>query len=238
MLGLRLGMKVITLPKFDPEMYVKALTAYKPTLLNLVPPLVSFLASDHTVKPHHLASLKFVSGGAAPFGPTLINKFMKKCAPNTPIFQEAQLRDQEREVALKEAEEESRLQEQVEEAKRRSEQEAREAEEREKARQVREAELTLPPEPAVDSGAPLANIRFRTPSETFARRFLASDPLSILLLFLRSKGYRPEEYKVLSTFPRRDLSSLPDTSSLEVLKLCPQETLTLEAISSGDSDSE
>ena len=29
------------------------------------------------------------------------------------IFQEAQLRDQEREVALKEAEEESRLQEQV-----------------------------------------------------------------------------------------------------------------------------
>jgi len=153
-------------------------------------------------------------------------------------FQEAQLRDQEREVALKEAEEESRLQEQVEEAKRRSEQEAREAEEREKARQVREAELTLPPEPAADSGAPLANIRFRTPSETFARRFLASDPLSILLLFLRSKGYRPEEYKVLSTFPRRDLSSLPDTSSLQVLKLCPQETLTLEAISSGDSDSE
>jgi len=153
-------------------------------------------------------------------------------------FQEAQLRDQKREVALKEAEEESRLQEQVEEAKRRSEQEAREAEEREKARQVREAELTLPPEPAADSGAPLANIRFRTPSETFARRFLASDPLSILLLFLRSKGYRPEEYKVLSTFPRRDLSSLADTSSLEVLKLCPQETLTLEAISSGDSDSE
>ena len=74
-------------------------------------------------------------------------------------FQEAQLRDQEREVALKEAEEESRLQEQVEEAKRRSEQEAREAEEKEKARQVREAEQTLSPEPAANSGAPLANIR-------------------------------------------------------------------------------
>ena len=84
---------------------------------------------------------------------------------NNGVFQEAQLRDQEREVALKEAEEESRLQEQVpvsmrviierlhhginvgekgltfyirqvEEAKRRSEQEAREAEEKEKARQV------------------------------------------------------------------------------------------------------
>ena len=88
LLGLRLGLKVITLPKFDPEMYVKALSAYKPTLLNLVPPLVSFLASDNMVKSHHLASIKFVSGGAAPFGPTLINKFMKKCAPNKPIFQE------------------------------------------------------------------------------------------------------------------------------------------------------
>ena len=88
LLGLRLGMKVITLPKFDPEMYVKALTAYKPTLLNLVPPLVSFLASDNSVKSHHLASIKFVSGGAAPFGPTLINKFLAKCAPNKPIFQE------------------------------------------------------------------------------------------------------------------------------------------------------
>ena len=88
LLGLRLGMKVITLPKFDPEVYVKALSAYKPTLLNLVPPLVSFLASDNSVKPHHLASIKFVSGGAAPFGPTLIHKFMKKCAPNQPVFQE------------------------------------------------------------------------------------------------------------------------------------------------------
>jgi hypothetical protein len=153
-------------------------------------------------------------------------------------FQEAQVRDQEREFAMKEAEEESRLQEQVEEAKRRSEQEAKEAEERQKALEVQEAESSLPSEPSADSPNPLANIRFRTPSETFARRFLASDSLRILLLFLRSKGYRPEEYKVLSTFPRRDLSGLDSNASLENLKLCPQETLTLEAISNGDSDSD
>jgi len=153
-------------------------------------------------------------------------------------FQEAQLRDQEREVAIKEAEEESRLQEQVEEAKRRSELEAKEAEEKEKARQVREAEETLAAEPAADCGQPVANIRFRTPSETFARRFLATEPLHTLLTFLRSKGYRPEEYKVLSTFPRRDLSSQSTAATMEALKLCPQETLTLEAISQGDSDSE
>ena len=32
-MGLRLGMKIITLPKFDPELYIKALINYKPTLL-------------------------------------------------------------------------------------------------------------------------------------------------------------------------------------------------------------
>ena len=30
----------------------------------------------------HLSSVETVSGGAAPFGPALIEKFMAKCAPN------------------------------------------------------------------------------------------------------------------------------------------------------------
>jgi len=87
-MGLRIGMKIITLPKFDPEMYIRALSTYKPTLVNLVPPLVSFLASDNSVKSQHLASIKNVTGGAAPFGPTLISKFLSKCSPNKPKFQE------------------------------------------------------------------------------------------------------------------------------------------------------
>ena len=87
-MGLRLGMKVITLPKFDPELFIKALINYKPTVLNLVPPLVSFLASEQSVKSQHLASVNYVTGGAAPFGPTLISKFLTKCAPHKPNFQE------------------------------------------------------------------------------------------------------------------------------------------------------
>jgi len=82
------GMKIITLPKFDPEMYIRALSTYKPTLVNLVPPLVSFLSSDNSVKAQHLASVKTVTGGAAPFGPTMISKFLAKCSPNKPKFQE------------------------------------------------------------------------------------------------------------------------------------------------------
>ena len=44
----------------------------------------------------------------------------------------------------------------------------------------------------------MANIRFRTPqsSTQLQRRFLGSDTLEVLLLYLRSEGFRPEEYKV------------------------------------------
>ena len=42
--GLRYGCKIVTLPKFEPEMYIKSLVTYKPTILHLVPPVMSFLA--------------------------------------------------------------------------------------------------------------------------------------------------------------------------------------------------
>ena len=79
--------------------------------------------------------------------------------------------------------------------------------------------------------------RFRTPASQLQRRFLGSDTLSTLLMFLRSEGFRPEEYKVITSFPRRDISNFDKNASLESLKLCPQETLTLEAIHQGE-DSE
>jgi len=79
MLGqMREGNKVITLPKFEPETYIKALVNYKPTVLHLVPPLVSFLATNPAVKSQHLESVNAVTGGAAPFGPTLLQQFTDK----------------------------------------------------------------------------------------------------------------------------------------------------------------
>jgi 4-coumarate--CoA ligase len=88
-IGLQLGAKTVTVPKFEPEMYLNALSTYKPTYLNLVPPLVSFLSTNPLVKTAtHLSSIKTVSGGAAPFGPALIEKFMEKCAPNKVNFTE------------------------------------------------------------------------------------------------------------------------------------------------------
>ena len=72
----------------------------------------------------------------------------------------------------------------------------REAAEAKAAQEQTQAASSLPAEPSADCGAPLANIRFRAPSTQLQRRFLASDSLEILLLFLRSEGFRPEEYKV------------------------------------------
>ena len=54
----------------------------------MVPPLVSFLATHPAVKSQHLASVVAVTGGAAPFGPALIEKFKEKCAPNDIKFRE------------------------------------------------------------------------------------------------------------------------------------------------------
>ncbi len=57
----------------------------------MVPPLVSFLATHPMVKPSHLASVVAVTGGAAPFGPALIEKFKEKCAPNDVHFTEGRI---------------------------------------------------------------------------------------------------------------------------------------------------
>jgi len=86
--NLRAGHKLVTLPKFEPESFLKALVTHKPTFLNLVPPLVSFLATNPAVKPSHLSSVTFVTGGAAPFGPALIEQFMEKIQPNVIAFRE------------------------------------------------------------------------------------------------------------------------------------------------------
>jgi len=90
--GLHIGAKVITLPKFEPEAYMMALQKYKPTWLNLVPPLVSFLATHPKVSSQMLSTVKAVTGGAAPFGPALIEKFMQKVSPNVIEFREGELK--------------------------------------------------------------------------------------------------------------------------------------------------
>ena len=87
-LGLHLGTKTVTVPKFEPELYLRALSTNKPTHLVLVQPLISFLSTNQMVKASMLSSVETVGGGAAPFRPALIEKFMAKSAPNVVKFRE------------------------------------------------------------------------------------------------------------------------------------------------------
>ncbi|CAJ1060525.1 FAS-associated factor 1 [Xyrichtys novacula] len=91
-------------------------------------------------------------------------------------------------------------------------------------------EQALPPEPEEDSGEQISKLRIRTPSGEFLeRRFLGSCKLQVLFDFVASKGYPFEEFKLLTTFPRRNITQLDPGSTLLEAKLFPQETLFLEA---------
>ncbi|TNN74382.1 FAS-associated factor 1 [Liparis tanakae] len=122
----------------------------------------------------------------------------------------------------------------------------REAQEREEAEQVRvermrkeqedekeairlSLEQALPPEPDEDAVEQISKLRIRTPSGQFLeRRFLGSCKLQVLFDFVASKGYPFEEFKLLTTFPRKNITQLDSGSTLLEAKLFPQETLFLE----------
>lgn len=89
----------------------------------------------------------------------------------------------------------------------------------------------LPDEPAEDSSEPMSKIRVRKPNGEFIpRRFRASAPLIELFQFTASKGFPVEEFKVIRSYPRSDLSSDPThmRKTFHEMKLCPQETVFLE----------
>ena len=57
---LRAGGQVITIPKFEPNLFAKTLKKYRPTFLHLVPPLVAFCANNETVTSNHLESVEHI----------------------------------------------------------------------------------------------------------------------------------------------------------------------------------
>lgn len=88
MLGLHRKIRTVTLPKFDPQMFIDALREYKPTCLPLVPPIISFLAKSPLMKSTDFDSVGYVICGAAPIGVTICDAFMKKIYPHRVDFLE------------------------------------------------------------------------------------------------------------------------------------------------------
>lgn len=95
------------------------------------------------------------------------------------------------------------MQEELE--KKRQEQEENEKARKEAHRQA--VESSLPPEPQQGAGVGVLKVKVRLPAGKFLeRRFQPDTPLQTLLNFLIVEGYPTEEYKLLSSWPRRDVS--------------------------------
>ena len=72
------GVKVVTLPNFQPDSYLNSLLAHRPEQLMLPPPLVQFLAKSDKAHKDHLKGIEMIVVGAAPVGLALIKDFLKK----------------------------------------------------------------------------------------------------------------------------------------------------------------
>jgi acyl-CoA synthetase (AMP-forming)/AMP-acid ligase II len=71
---LAVGAAAVTLPRFEPQPFLKAIQDYRVTHLSVVPPIVQFLAAHPLVDSYDLSSLQNISSGAAPLGVALQEK--------------------------------------------------------------------------------------------------------------------------------------------------------------------
>ena len=114
--------------------------------------------------------------------------------------------DREKDAQKRREEEEKEEQDRIAAAQRHSEEQERLKAEAEKERKRKEIEKRLPKEPpaSVDH----AKIRFRVVggNNNLERRFLPGDTLQVVFDYLAVEGFPVEDHKVLSSWPRRDVS--------------------------------
>jgi acyl-CoA synthetase (AMP-forming)/AMP-acid ligase II len=72
--GLARGGKLVTVPRFEPESFLQAISKYRVTRVALVPPVLQFLAAHPMVDQYDLSSLEGIACGAAPLGASLERK--------------------------------------------------------------------------------------------------------------------------------------------------------------------
>lgn len=87
MSGLFCGVKVVSLPKFEPTSFMEAIQKYHPTYLPIAPPLVLFLARNPLVLNYDVSSIQQVVLGAAPLSLGLVHEFLGRFS-HEPIFRQ------------------------------------------------------------------------------------------------------------------------------------------------------
>lgn len=69
--GLAMGARIVTVPRFEPDTFLGAISRHRVSRLNTVPPVMHFLARHPLVDAYDLSSLELVGCGAAPLGAAL-----------------------------------------------------------------------------------------------------------------------------------------------------------------------
>ncbi|CAG9863295.1 unnamed protein product [Phyllotreta striolata] len=87
MFQLRIGARLITLPKFTPEYYVGSLKKHKPHMLYVAPPIAIFLSKFPHLTSEDFASVRGIVNGAASLGPLDSQKLIEKIKRDVPILQ-------------------------------------------------------------------------------------------------------------------------------------------------------
>ncbi|KAF5302842.1 hypothetical protein FQA39_LY02022 [Lamprigera yunnana] len=82
-----IGITLVSLPKFTPEDYIRALLEHRPYFIFAVPSLLLFLASNPSVTKNHLASIEIITSGAAPATEGLLQRFREKVGREIVITQ-------------------------------------------------------------------------------------------------------------------------------------------------------
>lgn len=78
LLALSQGNRIVTIPRFDMEMFLQVLEKYEVTIAPLVPPIVLGLTKHPLVDKFNLSKLRTVTSGAAPLGEDIENMCAKR----------------------------------------------------------------------------------------------------------------------------------------------------------------
>ncbi|CAF3901208.1 unnamed protein product [Rotaria sp. Silwood2] len=117
----------------------------------------------------------------------------------------------------------------ADERRQKEEHDANERLKQKQLQQQQECRARLPEEPS-ETEKDITRLKIRLPNNEgiLMRRFRINDTLQILFDYLTSQGRMFGDYKLLSTYPKRDLTQLNRLDTFEQLKLYPQEQLILE----------
>jgi acyl-CoA synthetase (AMP-forming)/AMP-acid ligase II len=77
-LGIRSGVPIVTMPRFDLEQFLELIEHHRITRTFVVPPIALALAKHPAVEDRDLSSIRHVNSGAAPLGPELTRQVAER----------------------------------------------------------------------------------------------------------------------------------------------------------------